>query len=76
MQPNPSFFFKAFLEFDLANFCCMLAFNSRAMGVLLSKENSKYFTREFPVIYKNKMEKRDGSGYYYSNAIETALRNN
>jgi hypothetical protein len=64
------------LEFDLANFCSILAFNSRAMGILLSVDNSKYFTEEFPVIYKNKMEKRDGSGYYFSNAIETSLKNN
>lgn len=76
MQPNPQFFFKAFLEFDLANFCSMLAFNSRAMGILLSEDNSKYFTEEFPVIYKNKMEKRDGSGHFFSNAIETGLKNN
>jgi hypothetical protein len=46
------------------------------MEILLSDENSKYFSAEFPVIYKNKMEKKDGVNYYYSNAIDTALRNN
>jgi hypothetical protein len=46
------------------------------MENLLSVKNEKYFQREYPVIYKNKVEKRDGSGYYFTNAIGTALRNN
>jgi hypothetical protein len=54
----------------------MLGFNSQAIENLLSEKNDKYFQKEFPVIYKNKMEKRDGSGFYYSNVIENALKNN
>jgi hypothetical protein len=46
------------------------------MELLLSEKNSQYFSAEFPVIYKNKMEKIDGLNYYYSNAIDTASRNN
>ena len=54
----------------------MLAFDSSAMELLLSEKNSKYFSAEFPVIYRNKMEKKDGINYYYSNAIDTAVKNN
>ena len=43
MQPNPQFFFKAFMEFDFANFCCMLGFNSLSIENLLSDKNDKYF---------------------------------
>lgn len=76
MQPDKRFFFKTFLEFDCTNMCSILAFDSKSMELLLSEKNSQYFSAEFPVIYKNKMEKLDGINYYYSNAIDTASRNN
>lgn len=34
-QPNPTFFYKTFLELDCMNVASMLAFDSRAVGFLL-----------------------------------------
>ena len=76
MQPDPRFFYKTFLELGGANFCSILSFDSYSMESLLSEDNEQYFSEEFPIIYKNKMLKKDGKGYYYTNAIENALKNN
>lgn len=48
------------------------------MEKLLSDEFSKFFNDEFPIFYKNKIQKgkiTDGK-YYYQNAIQNALKNN
>jgi hypothetical protein len=76
MQPDPRFFYKTFLELGGANFCSILSFDSMSMDSLLAEENEQYFSEEYPIIYKNKMIKKDGKGYYYTNAIENALKNN
>jgi len=76
MQPDPRFFYKTFLELGGANFCSILSFDSYSMESLLSEDNEQYFSEEYPIIYKNKMIKKDGKGYYYTNAIENALKNN
>lgn len=39
LQPNPSFFYKSFLEFDGANILSMLSFDSGSIGSLLSEDN-------------------------------------
>lgn len=75
-QPNPTFFYKSFLELDGANLVTILAFDSHVMASLLSSENSEYFNEEFPIIYKNKFKKKNGSGFYYTNSIDVALKNN
>lgn len=36
MQPNPSFFYKTFLELDMGNMCSILAFDSGSMLALLN----------------------------------------
>jgi hypothetical protein len=51
-QPNPSFFYKTFLELDGANMTSILAFDSGSMDALLSKENEVYFNETYPIIYK------------------------
>lgn len=76
MQPDPRFFYKTFLELGGANFCSILSFDSMSMDSLLAEENEHYFSEEYPIIYKNKMKKKDGKGHYYTNAIENALKNN
>jgi hypothetical protein len=78
-QPNPSVFYKSFLEFDGANMVSILSFDSRSMTALLSDENAKYFNDEFPIFYKNKIARRhqkDGSEYFYHSAIDRALKAN
>ena len=54
----------------------MLAFDSGCMLSLFDDANSKYFSDEFPIIYKNKILKKNNEDYYYTNAIDIALKNN
>lgn len=77
IQPNPSFFYKTFLELDMANMCSILAFDSGSMAALLDEKNKSYFSELYPIIYKNKIPKRSGdNSFYYTNAIDIALKNN
>jgi hypothetical protein len=76
IQPNPCFFYKTFLELDMSNFCSMLAFDSGSMSVLLNENNQEYFSELYPIIYKNKVPKRNGESFFYTNAIDIALKNN
>jgi hypothetical protein len=46
------------------------------MKYLLDKKFERFFSEEYPIIYKNKMLKKNGKEYYYTNAIENALKNN
>jgi len=77
-QPNPKVFYKSFLEFDGSNMVSILSFDSRSMEYLLSDNFSSYYSSEYPIFYKNKIQKgkiTDGKSYY-RNAIDNALRNN
>ena len=57
-QPNPSVFYKSFLEFDGANLTSILSFDSRSMEYLLDGEKfESHFSREYPIFYKNKIQK-------------------
>lgn len=66
-QPNPTIFFKVFLELGIKSMIPYLAFDSRSIRTLLSEENHEYFSEDFPVFYKN----RDGTS-----AIDVCLGNN
>jgi hypothetical protein len=46
------------------------------MAQLLSSKNSDYFQAQYPIIFKNRVTKKDGMGFYYSTAIDNALKNN
>lgn len=76
MQPNPSFFYKTFLELDCSNMVSILANDSRSIKHLLSEDNKHLFNKEFPIIYKVKVAKKKGNSFYYTNAIDNALKNN
>ena len=52
-QPNPSLFFKVFLDIGLKCFTVHLAFDNRSIDRLLDKKNQKYFDEEYPIFYKN-----------------------
>ena len=54
----------------------ILAFDSKSIQNLLADKNSYLFNEEFPVIYKVKVIKNKGNNYYYTNAIDNALKNN
>lgn len=45
------------------------------MASLLSESNSRFFTQEYPLIYKNKISKRKDK-YFFRNAIDRALKAN
>jgi hypothetical protein len=76
IQPDPAFFYKTFLELDMANMCSILAFDSGSMAALLDEKNESYFSELYPIIYKNKIAKKGGESFYYTNAIDIALKNN
>lgn len=76
IQPNPSIFFKSFLEFDCLNMGSILAFDTKSMEWILKDDNEEYFSSEFPIIYKNKIKKMSGLGYYYQSAIDSAIKSN
>lgn len=46
------------------------------MKYLFGDKNHSYFSEEFPIIYKNKILKRDNENFYYTNAIDIGLKNN
>jgi hypothetical protein len=46
------------------------------MAFLLSSDNFAYFSELYPIIYKNKISKKDGKKFYYTNAIDIAIKNN
>lgn len=59
----------------MSNMCSMLAFDSGSMGALLDERNKSHFSELYPIIYKNKVPKKNGD-YFYTNAIDIALKNN
>lgn len=76
MQPDPRFFYKTFLELDCSNMVSILAFDSKSIKHLLSEDNKNLFNEEFPIIYKIKVAKQKGNNFFYTNAIDNALKNN
>ena len=54
----------------------LLAFDSKCMKSLLNTENSEYFDEKYPIIYKVKMNKKKGKKFFYTTAIDYALKNN
>ena len=60
MQPDPRFFYKTFLELDATNMVSILSFDSTNISKLLDDSNSGLFSKEFPIIYKVKAQKRRG----------------
>ena len=55
----------------------ILAFDSGSMTHLLSEDNECYFSEEFPIIYKSKVEKKGGhKGNFITTPIDYALKNN
>lgn len=76
-QPDSSVFYKSFLELDCSNMVSILSFDSRSMKELLSDKNAKYFQKEFPIFYKNKILKSNNNKkYFYRSPIDNALLNN
>jgi hypothetical protein len=66
-QPNPTLFFKVFLELGRKSVLQYIAFDYRSMNILLDSKNEQYFSSKFPLFYKNE----DGNS-----AIDVALDKN
>ena len=71
-QPKPIVFYKSFLEFDGANMTSILSFDNRSMNRLLSDEFDEHFSAEYPIFYKNKLNKGTihKPKYFFRNAID------
>jgi hypothetical protein len=76
IQPDPRFFYKTFLELDCSNMVSILAFDSKSIQHLLAEKNKHLFNIDYPIIYKIKVAKSKGSNFYFTNAIDNALKNN
>jgi hypothetical protein len=47
------------------------------MKYILDESNKEYFTKEFPLFYKNKLPKSNNKDkFFYRSAIDSALRTN
>lgn len=77
-QPNPGVFYKSFLELNVANMTSILSFDSRSMKYLLKDEFESFFSKEYPLIYKNKIQKGKPTNcnFFYRSAIDSALKCN
>lgn len=82
-QPNPSVFFKTFLELNKSNMLNLIAFDSKAVGALLRNEEEepgyeRFYEPKYPVFFTQKIIKRNqyGTKSYFRNAIDIALKNN
>ena len=56
-QPNPAVFYKSFFELDCSNMVSILSFDSRSMGYLLNDDFADHFSKQFPLFYRNKIQK-------------------
>jgi hypothetical protein len=70
-------FYKSFLELDGTNIVSILAFDSRSMAYILDEKFVDFFDKDYPLFYKNKIQKTNNKDkYFYRSAIDNALRNN
>ena len=78
MQPQRKIFFKSFLELDGTNMISILALDSGVIKELLDDKNKDCFNNEeFPIFYKNKLQKiTDREKFFYRSAVDSAIRNN
>lgn len=76
-QDNPKIFYKTFLELDGTNMVSILSFDSRCIKDLLGEENKDWFSPEYPLFYKNKIQKiNNKEKFFYRSAIDMALESN
>ena len=68
MQPNPTIFYKVFLELDMQNMVRYLSFDSKSMKTLLSDKNKDFFDFNYPLFYK--------ADYEGQSPIDMALEDN
>jgi len=66
-QPRPTVFYKMFLELNGTNLTSIMSFDSRSMQSLLDEKHADLFSEEYPIFYKNKMDKGkdDEHKFYY-----------
>ena len=83
MQPSPQIFYRSFLDLDGANILSILSFDSRSLTYMLGDQFSEYFQSEYPLIYRNRLQKqkkvRNSSSEpksYYRTAVDHAIKNN
>lgn len=76
MQTNPKILYRAFLDLDGANMLSILSFDSHSLRYLMDDKFEDHFTKDFPLIYKNKITKSDHKSYYFRSALDNALKYN
>ena len=55
----------------------ILSFDSRSLSYLLDDQHNQYFQEEFPIFYRNKIQKSNNHNkFFYRSAIDVSLKNN
>lgn len=75
-QPDPTIFFKSFLQFDLGNLMQLFSFEGDAYKYLLNDKFQRFFTPEYPLFYKNKFKRVGSSQSFFRNAIDKGIEMN
>ena len=82
-QPDPSVFYKSYLELGGSNMVSILSFDSRSILYLLDDKYERFFLKDYPLFYKNKFKKSNFQGeaespeqFFYRSSIDSALKNN
>lgn len=77
LQPEPSLFFKSYLELDLANMVSILSFDGRCINKMLqdSEQFADYDSKN-PLFYKIQHEKYHEQSARITTALDIALESN
>ena len=76
MQNDPKVLYRAFLDLDGANLLSILSFDSHSLKILMDDKFETHFTKDFPLIYKNKITKNNNKKYYFRSALDNSLKYN
>ena len=54
----------------------ILSFDNRSINFLLNDDFNEYFSSDYPIIFRNKIQKGDPAlqKYYYKNPIDIAIK--
>ena len=75
-QPDPTLFFKVFLELNKKSLINYIAADSKSIQDLLDDKNKPFFGSEFPIFYKNPPKKNEDGTLTSDSAIDIALDQN
>jgi hypothetical protein len=64
------------MDLNGANMFSILSFDSHSLKYLMNPKFDQYFSKEQPLIYKNKISKNNTNHFYFRSALDNSLRYN